>query len=580
VGSVLSGSAAPAAAGIHFDFEPRAFAPLDHYVKDHTVIQHQGLFHLIYTTGTDPLGRWSEPGNEVHFGHATSTDLRHWTVHPPVLAGPHASWESRNRWAPQIIRLPGGGFRLYYTGVNEHIAQAIGVAESPTLDLATDPFVPIIDNPIFRPDTSWASWSTEDWSNGRDPFLFEHEDAWWMLVTAATRDGRGALALARSSDGGRSFEDQGPILIGGMDELESPQLVEIGGRWFLIFTSGRESSTWVIEGPGPFGPWNYAARARWLETIAPEVWRMEASPRGNGESISGSWWISTHENYSPHMNGPKFFLLGFDRLRLGPAGLEIVEESGLGEDWPDIEGDAFTAQPTLGDNLAARGEPSVDLVGRGYLGSNDYFTWPPERPGRIRGYAATGVIRSRPFVLGGRVLSLRVGGSANLESVYVALRRTTNDEILFRETGRGVDAMDERIWDIGPLRGTEVVIEIADLDPHGRINVDEIVEIDDGPGEPGPALRLIHASPNPFRDSITLRIGVVSPTDLAGTVVTIHDVSGRRLRALPPTDHGDGMASVIWDAVDDRGQPVASGVYFARLRAGATEEVARIVHSP
>jgi hypothetical protein len=479
-----------------------------------------------------------------------------------------------------VVRLPDGRFRLYYTGVNEHIAQAIGIAESPSLDPGAVHFVPLAANPVFHPDTSWARWREDGASDGRDPHVFEHGGNWWMVVTAELRDGRGALALARSTDGGRRFEDQGPLLIGGDDELESPQLVGIEDRWFLLFTSGREGGTWVIEGPGFFGPWDYEARVRWLETVAPEVWRADSLPSGDHGSGTESWWISTHQSYAlAHAGERRIFLIGFDRLRLGPTGLEIVEESGLGTDWPLVEGDAFAHQPTLGDNPAARGAPSVGMVGRGYLGSSEWFSWPPERPGRIRGHAATGRIRSRPFVLEGRAMSLRVGGSDNPDSVYVALIRTSDRAILFRETGRGVETMDERIWDIRPFSGSEVVIEIADLDPRGRINVDHITEIEaDLPGPATPAARLIQASPNPFRDSITLAIATPLAA-LNGARVTIHDARGRRLRALDPEGASDGAAA-IWDGLDDRGRAVASGVYFARLRMEGIEEVLRLVRIP
>ena len=550
---------APASAGVRFDFEPRAFVPAGHYVKDHTVAREGGLYHLIYTMGTDSLGRWQEPGNEVEFGHATSPDLRHWTVEPPVLSGERAPWEARNRWAPQLAPRPGGGFRLYYTGVNARIAQAIGLAEAPRL-AASGSWARSAANPVFLPDTTWARWRADAWSDARDPCVLERDGTFWMVLTATTRDGRGALGLARSRDGVR-FEDLGPLLAGERgDPLESPQLVEIGGRWFLLFTSGREGGTWVIEGPGLRGPWDYAARRRWLESIAPEVWQ-------DGDA----WWISTHQSY-PAAGGRRAYLVGFDRLRLGARGLEIVPESGLGPDWPFIEGDAFTGQPTLGDNAAARGEAGVGLTGAGYLGSAERFAWPtPPEAGEKRGDGATGRLRSRPFILGGRALSLRIGGTAGMESTYVALRRARGGEILYRETGRGVETMDERRWDVADLHGTEVVIEIADLDQRGHVNVDEIVELD-GAGPSGRASRFLGGSPNPFHDAVEIHLGGAGAEPSA---IAIQDVAGRHVRALA-APHG----VAVWDGRNERGEPVAAGVYFAHLRSGAVEDVLRLVRSP
>lgn len=569
----IPAAAPPAAGGVRFDFEPRAFAPLDHYVKDHTIVRAGDRYHLIYTTGTDSLGRWMEPGNEVHFGHATSPDLRHWTIEPPCLDGPRAPWEARNRWAPELLELPGGAYRLYYTGVNERIAQAIGIAESPGLAPGDPDFTPLAANPVFRPDTSWASWDEKSWSNGRDPCAIEHDGAVWLCVTATHKDGRGALALARSTDGGRTFVDQGPLLLGVKGEsIESPELVLLDGRWFLLFSSDRRGGTWVLDAPALTGPWDYAKRVRWLESVAPEVW-----------FDGGDWWISTHQSYrlvhDPRFRDRRLYLIGFDRLTVGPAGLAIRAENGLGADWPIVEGDAFTAQPTLGDNAAARGEPAAGTVGRGYLASGERFTWPPERPGESRGYAATGRLRSRPFVLRGATMSLLVGGTAGIESTYVALRRVADGEILFRETGRGETRMDERVWAIAEFTGTTVEIEIADLDPHGRINVDEIVE-HDAATSPAAAV-LVAGAPNPFRDAIALSvIAPGAPAD--GFTIAIHDVAGRRVRtlAVPAGEASGGARRIVWDGRNDAGQPVASGVYFARLAAAGRESVVRLVRTP
>ena len=112
---VTMGHAAPLIAGAQFDFEPLAFLPGNHYVKDHTLTHRAGKFHLFYTTGTDTLGRWEKPGNEIHFGHATSVDLRHWQVHEQIITWSPAAWEQHRRWAPHVVRND-DGYRLYYTG--------------------------------------------------------------------------------------------------------------------------------------------------------------------------------------------------------------------------------------------------------------------------------------------------------------------------------------------------------------------------------------------------------------------------------------------------------------------------------
>jgi hypothetical protein len=55
--------------------------------------------------------------------------------------------------------------------------------------------------------------------------------------------------------------------------------------------------------------------------------------------------------------------------------------------------------------------------------------------------------------------------------------------------------------------------------------------------------------------------------------VNIYDVSGRMLREL---DLLAGHDETVWDGRDTQGKPVPGGVYFARVKAGELEKVARI----
>ena len=71
--------------------------------------------------------------------------------------------------------------------------------------------------------------------------------------------------------------------------------------------------------------------------------------------------------------------------------------------------------------------------------------------------------------------------------------------------------------------------------------------------------------PNPFNP--TTSIAFTLP-DAARASLAIYDVAGRRVRTLVSGRVSGGVHRVRWDGRDDRGQPVASGVYFARLRAG------------
>ncbi len=93
------------------------------------------------------------------------------------------------------------------------------------------------------------------------------------------------------------------------------------------------------------------------------------------------------------------------------------------------------------------------------------------------------------------------------------------------------------------------------------------------PGESTLPLRLA-AGPNPFSANTTLRFALKRDEDFA---VTIHDLAGRRIRALASGRGTAGEQSVSWDGRNDTGSLAAPGVYMIRLRRESGAEVRKIV---
>ena len=83
-------------------------------------------------------------------------------------------------------------------------------------------------------------------------------------------------------------------------------------------------------------------------------------------------------------------------------------------------------------------------------------------------------------------------------------------------------------------------------------------------------------SPNPFRESCTLRLPRAPGAGTSGDV-QIFDLVGRPVRRLVA---GEAQLSVHWDGRDDRGQPVLPGVYWVRAQVGPYERSSRIVRLP
>jgi hypothetical protein len=72
--------------------------------------------------------------------------------------------------------------------------------------------------------------------------------------------------------------------------------------------------------------------------------------------------------------------------------------------------------------------------------------------------------------------------------------------------------------------------------------------------------------PNPFNPTATIRFEIARPEHVR---LKVFDVSGRLVRTLVDEPRQPNAYVVVWDGTDDRGGPVASGVYFYRMTAGS-----------
>jgi flagellar hook assembly protein FlgD len=92
---------------------------------------------------------------------------------------------------------------------------------------------------------------------------------------------------------------------------------------------------------------------------------------------------------------------------------------------------------------------------------------------------------------------------------------------------------------------------------------------------PGSEAALFPAMPNPTRGAT--KLGFSLPAGGAITL-TIHDLSGRKVRTLVQGGGTPGQFKQTWDLRDDAGREVPVGLYFARLiREGRPSGVQRVV---
>jgi photosystem II stability/assembly factor-like uncharacterized protein len=77
--------------------------------------------------------------------------------------------------------------------------------------------------------------------------------------------------------------------------------------------------------------------------------------------------------------------------------------------------------------------------------------------------------------------------------------------------------------------------------------------------------QLYQNSPNPFNPGTTIRYVVPKPSEVT---LRVYSASGHLVRTLVEGVQLSGLHEVRWNGTNNAGSPVASGVYFCRLRTG------------
>lgn len=81
--------------------------------------------------------------------------------------------------------------------------------------------------------------------------------------------------------------------------------------------------------------------------------------------------------------------------------------------------------------------------------------------------------------------------------------------------------------------------------------------------------------PNPFSNLIIIEYQLPTPCQ---TVISIYDITGRKVRTLWSGFKSAGIHLFRWDGNDDAGIPVGSGIYFCRINSGSSSKTYKITY--
>lgn len=202
--------------------------------------------HAFYLRASRALGDPNRRHRNPYIGHAISENLKDWTVVQDAVAiSESPAWDSWTTWTGSVVRDKDGTWWMFYTGTSREDSgdeQRVGAATSK--DLMT--WTKVDGNPLTQADPTWYEmldydkWHDQAW---RDPWVFEHEGTWHMIVTArgitGSKYGRGVAAHATSTDL-KNWEVLPPLTDteSGFGQMEVIQVEEIDGIPTMLWCCG------------------------------------------------------------------------------------------------------------------------------------------------------------------------------------------------------------------------------------------------------------------------------------------------------------------------------------------------------
>ena len=190
---------------------------------------YQGQYHLFYQYHPYDI-TWGP----MHWGHAVSKDLLHWTYLPVVMA-PDNDYDSFGCFSGSALELPDGRHMLMYTGVRKVGGDADKEYQTQCLAFGDGTkYQKYRKNPVIK---------TDELPEGLDPYSFRDPKIWQtpdgsyrVIVGGCGPDGLGKILLYESSDlinwKFRSVLAKNDGQFGRM--WECPDLYEMDGKAFLV----------------------------------------------------------------------------------------------------------------------------------------------------------------------------------------------------------------------------------------------------------------------------------------------------------------------------------------------------------
>ena len=191
---------------------------------------YKGEYHLFYQ-----YYPYDSVWNQMHWGHAVSKDLLHWTYLPTALA-PDAAYDRDGCFSGSAMELPDGRQMLMYTGVVREPQVDGSFQEIQTQCIATGDgcdYEKYVRNPVLDANALPEGGSRNDF---RDPRIWMEDGSYRCVVGNCTKDHDGRILLYESRDGFQwnfvSILAENKGRFGKM--WECPDFFQLDGKYVLL----------------------------------------------------------------------------------------------------------------------------------------------------------------------------------------------------------------------------------------------------------------------------------------------------------------------------------------------------------
>lgn len=195
--------------------------------------QWDGTYHLFYQYNPS-----SPVHDRIHWGHATSTDLVHWTDEPVALVPGETGPDAEGCWSGVLVD-DGGTPTVVYSG--RHAGGELPCVAVGSADLRA--WTPAEENPVIAappPDVDVTAF--------RDHCVWRQDGRWRQLVGSGIR-GRGGAAFLYESADLRTWDYVGPLVVGDASIGAQGDPDWTGTMWEcvdLFRLPGQEAATDVL----------------------------------------------------------------------------------------------------------------------------------------------------------------------------------------------------------------------------------------------------------------------------------------------------------------------------------------------